>query len=144
MRIQRRLLLGAASIFAFATTTAATIGPAATTWADDNKDDWAQVSDRDQADQSVAAAERIHLQLTPSSQQLAQCLPNANVDVTVRLTTDKKGFDIFDITARHIAPNRDYTVFLLEQAGSPFGAAEYIGDLSTNGEGNVTPSPSDR
>jgi hypothetical protein len=136
MRIQSRLLLGAASIFAFATTTAATIGPAATTWADDNKDDWAQVSDRDQADKTVAAADRIHLQLTPSSQQLAQCLPNANVDVTVRLTTNKKGFDIFDITARHIAPNRDYTVFLLEQAGSPFGAAEYIGDLSTNSEGN--------
>jgi hypothetical protein len=40
------------------------------------------------------------------------------------------------MTARHVAPNRDYTVFLLELAGSPFGAAEYIGDLSTNDEGN--------
>src|ERR1051326_6263455 len=63
-------------------------------------------------------------------------MPKAGVAVVVRLTTDRLGFDIFDITARHIAPNRDYTVFLLEQAGSPFGAAEYIGDLSTNDEGN--------
>ena len=30
----------------------------------------------------------------------------------------------------------DYTVFLLQQAGAPFGAAEYIGDLSTNSQGN--------
>jgi hypothetical protein len=131
VRIQNRLLLGAASVFAFAATAAATIGPAATTWADDSRDAAAEVSD-----QAVATAKRVHLQLTPSSQQLAQCLPNADVDVTVRLTTDQKGFDIFDITARHIAPNREYTVFLLEQAGAPFGAAEYIGDLATNDQGN--------
>src|SRR5262245_28396112 len=119
MRIQSRAMIGVASIFAFATTIAATIGPATTTWADSDKEPWAQVSDRDEDDQAAAAADSIHLQLTPSSQQLGQCLPNANVDVTVRLTTDKKGFDIFDIRARHIAPNRDYTVFLLEQAGAP-------------------------
>jgi hypothetical protein len=58
------------------------------------------------------------------------------VDVNVKLTTSKKGFDIFDVRARHIAPNRDYTIFLLQQAGAPFGAAEYIGDLSTNEDGN--------
>jgi hypothetical protein len=134
MSFQSRVLLATASLFAFAATTAATIGPAATTWADNERDDTVQVSDDN--DQVAAAANRIHLQLTPSSQQLAQCMPNADVDVTVKLTTDRKGFDIFDITARHIAPNRDYTVFLLEQAGSPFGAAEYIGDLSTNDNGN--------
>jgi hypothetical protein len=32
--------------------------------------------------------------------------------------------------------NRDYTVFLLEQANFPFGAAEYIGDLSVDSQGN--------
>lgn len=63
-------------------------------------------------------------------------MPNADVNVSVKLTTDKKGFDVFDLTARHIAPNRDYTVFLLESAGAPFGAAEYIGDLSTDADGN--------
>jgi hypothetical protein len=135
MRFQNRAMLGVASVFAFAATTATILGPATPTWADNDRPA-AQVSEHEDEDQVVAAADRIHLQLTPSSQQLAQCLPDADVDVTVKLTTDKKGFDVFDITARHIAPNRDYTVFLLEQAGSPFGAAEYIGDLSTNAQGN--------
>jgi hypothetical protein len=37
---------------------------------------------------------------------------------------------------RRIAANRDYTVFLLEQAGSSLGAAEYMCDLSTPDEGH--------
>jgi hypothetical protein len=76
------------------------------------------------------------LALTPSSAQLAQCMPNATLNVTVAGTTDQIGGDIFQITARNLPPNRDYTIFLLEQAGSPFGAAEYIGDFSTNAYGN--------
>jgi hypothetical protein len=63
-------------------------------------------------------------------------MPNATLDVTVKLTTDTKGFDSFEIQAQNLPPNRDYTVFLLEQAGAPFGAAEYIGDFSTNASGN--------
>ena len=47
------------------------------------------------------------------------------------------GFDILRVKARHLAPNRDFTVFLLEQAASPFGAAEYIGDISTDAHGNA-------
>src|SRR5438094_4391191 len=127
MRFQNRLLIGAASALALATTTMATLGPAATTWRAE--------SERDNLAQAAGASASLHLQLTPSSPALAKCMPNADVDVTVTLATDKKGFDIFDIRARQIAPNRDYTVFLLEQAGAPFGAAEYIGDLSTNEEG---------
>jgi hypothetical protein len=127
MGFQNRVLVLTASAFALAATAAVSIGPASVTFAD---------NDRDTTEQRPVAADRVHLQLTPSSAQLAQCMPKADVDVNVRLTTDKVGFDTFDITARHIAPNRDYTVFLLEQAGSPFGAAEYIGDLSTNDEGN--------
>jgi hypothetical protein len=84
----------------------------------------------------AADAETVHLGLTPSSAQLAQCMPNATLDVTVRLTTDKVGFDRFDIRARNLPPDRDFTVFLLEQAGAPFGAAEYIGDFSTDASGN--------
>jgi hypothetical protein len=129
MRFQNRVLVVMASAFALAATAAAGIGPAAVTMADNERD-------HDTTEQRPAQANRVHLQLTPSSAQLAQCMPNADVDVDVRLTTDQLGFDIFDITARHIAPNRDYTVFLLEKAGAPFGAAEYIGDLSTNDEGN--------
>jgi hypothetical protein len=134
MRIGNRLLLSAATVFALAATTAATIGPAATIWAAGDRED----EHSEQARGNAQPADSVHLQLTPSSAQIAQCLPYADVDVNVRLTTDSKGFDIFTIQARHIAPNRDYTVFLLEQAGSPFGAAEYIGDLSTNDQGNGT------
>ena len=129
-------MIGAATLFALAATTAATIGPSATTWAAGYGDDEDTAQVNDDNDQAVAAANTVHLQLTPSSPQLAQCMPDANVEVNVKLTTDKKGFDVFDIRARHIAPDRDYTVFLLQQAGAPFGAAEYIGDLSTNGQGN--------
>ena len=83
------------------------------------------------------AAEAVQLQLTPSSAQLAQCMPDASLDVTVKLTTDSRGFDKFDIRAKNLPPNRSFTVFLLEQAGAPFGAAEYIGDFTTNPDGNA-------
>ena len=71
---------------------------------------------------------------------LAACMPEAQLSVRVRLTTEKRGFDRFDIRARNLPPNRAYTVFLLEKAGAPFGAAEYIGDFSTdsNGDGRST------
>src|SRR4051794_22047593 len=41
------------------------------------------------------------------------------------------------VRARHLAPNRDYTVFFLETAGAPFGAAEYVGDITTDARGNA-------
>ena len=87
---------------------------------------------------SVAAsdAEVVQLRLTPSSEILAGCMPGARLTVTVKLTTDNKGFDSFRIQARNLPPDRAYTVFLLETAGAPFGAAEYIGDFSTNASGN--------
>lgn len=80
--------------------------------------------------------ETVRLALTPSSPALAACLPDAQLDVTVSLATDLSGFDLFKIRARHLPPERDFPVFLLEQAGSPFGAAEYIGDVSTDAHGN--------
>jgi hypothetical protein len=82
------------------------------------------------------AQDNLQFELTPSSDQLAQCMPDARLVVTVKPTTDKKGFDTFGIKARNLPPDRTFTVFLLEQAGSPFGAAEYIGDVSTNSQGN--------
>jgi hypothetical protein len=62
-------------------------------------------------------------------------MPGAQLTVTLRPTTDEAGFDSFDINAQQLPPNRTFTVFLLEQAGSPFGAAEYIGDFSTDYSG---------
>jgi hypothetical protein len=78
----------------------------------------------------------VNLELTPSQPALAACMPGARLDVTIRLTTDQVGFDSFEIQAKNLPPNREYTVFLLQTAGSPFGAAEYIGDFSTNPAGN--------
>jgi hypothetical protein len=81
-------------------------------------------------------ADVVKLELTPSSAQLAECMPDAKLDVRVKLATDKAGFDRFQIRAHDLPPNREFSVFLLEQAGAPFGAAEYIGDLSTDENGN--------
>jgi hypothetical protein len=83
-----------------------------------------------------APHDAVRLQLTPSSSTLAACMPGAHLDVSVKLTTDRQGSDRFTIHARHLPPDREYTVFLLETAGSPFGAAEYIGDFATRRDGN--------
>jgi len=87
-------------------------------------------------DSNGKAAAKVFLRLTPSSPELAACMPYARLTVSVDLSTDEIGFDEFLIRARHLPPNRSFTVFLLEQADSPFGAAEYIGDISTDAHGN--------
>jgi hypothetical protein len=128
-------IAGVSLLFAAATTGVAAIGgPAALALAStDTLRDAGQVSDA--ADPAVVGAQRQHLKLVPPP-ELTSCMPHADIDVDIKLTTDKKGFDIFDIRARHVLPNRDYTVFLTEHAHGPFGAAEYIGELSTNAQGD--------
>jgi hypothetical protein len=84
-----------------------------------------------------AAAPVTRLSLTPSSAQLAKCMPYAKVDVTLESSTDQIGFDRLRIHARHLPPNRDYTVFLLQTAGAPFGAAQYSGDITTDAWGRA-------
>ncbi len=81
---------------------------------------------------SSQQANQVRLSLTPSSAALAQCFPKAKANVTVRLTTDTLGKDRFRIVASGLKPRTDFTVFLVEQANSPFGAAEYIGDFTTD------------
>ena len=85
-----------------------------------------------------AAVARLHLD--PASAQLKACFPRAHVDVAVKETVDQIGFDSFNIKARGLPANTAFTVFLLEQAETPFGAAEYIGDIFTdaNGKANNT------
>jgi hypothetical protein len=82
-------------------------------------------------------SDSVQLNLTPSSAQLAACMPNARVTVTVRLNTDRQGFDVFRVRAQGLPPNTAFTAFLLEQAGPPFGAAEYIGDFTSNSRGGA-------
>ena len=89
------------------------------------------------ASTSSGNAEEVHLKLTPSSPELADCMPHAKVRIDVRLTTDQIGFDFFNVEASGLPPNTAFTVFLLEQADSPFGAAEYIGDIFTDKKGRA-------
>jgi hypothetical protein len=84
---------------------------------------------------SAGAANVTDLRLTASNPQLAACMPHARVKVTDVSTTDELGFDKLKVRVRGLPPNTDFTVFLLETAGSPFGAAEYIGDVTTNKHG---------
>jgi hypothetical protein len=127
-----RFKTGAATAMAVVLTGMATLGPAGITLAADNRtDDTAQANDS-----FDPGARTVHIKLNIPSPQLAQCMPRADVEVIEKLTTEKRGFDVFDITARHVLPNRSYTVFLLEQAGFPFGAAEYIWELNSDARGN--------
>jgi hypothetical protein len=84
------------------------------------------------------ATPEAHLTLQPSSPALAACFPHARARVDVDLTTDAIGKDRFTITARGMRPRTDFTVFLIEKPGAPFGAAEYIGDFTTNRRGRAT------
>src|ERR1051326_3802526 len=123
MRLTKHALFAAAVLVAVAATTAAAFGADSRT-------------NRSLAGTHVArASNELQLALTPSSAQLAACMPGAELNAKVALTTEEHGFDTFDIAARDLPPDRDFTIFLLQQAGSPFGAAEYIGDFSTNADG---------
>jgi hypothetical protein len=120
----KTVIATAAALIAATTTTAALAAPAH------------HATARARAAQDDAAVTR--LRLTPSSAELAKCMPDAKVRITVTSASEQVGFDSFTVRARHLPPNRDYTVFLLETAGAPFGAAEYIGDITTDEDGNAT------
>ena len=77
------------------------------------------------------------LRLTASNPQLAACMPNASVKVT-DVSTDRSARVRQAQGPRPPPGSRpSFTVFLLEQAGAPFGAAEYIGDITTNKNGDA-------
>ena len=120
MRLHRYFLFGAAFVVAVAATTAVALGATGGTNVADN----------------VKKATQLQIALTSSSAQLAACMPGAQLQVKVGLSTEEHGFDTFDIAARNLPADREFTIFLLQQAASPFGAAEYIGDVSTDSFGN--------
>lgn len=123
MTTRSRITLGALALAGLASASAVVAGPVA-----------AGTSAGTSAGSSPATIKR---QLTPSSAALAACMPGADLDVSVALTTDQVGVDAFTVHARHLPPSRLYTVFLLETAGAPFGAAEYIGDFTTDATGRA-------
>lgn len=91
----------------------------------------------DPAQRAAAATPSVKLHLDPSSAALAKCMPKAHIDVKVELKTDKVGFDDFEVKASGLPANTAFTVFLLQQADAPFGAAEYIGDIFTDSKGRA-------
>jgi hypothetical protein len=90
------------------------------------------------ASANTTKTQDVSFELTPSSAQIAACMPNVKVNVEVDLTTDEKGFDVFEIEGHNLRPNTAFTVFLIQQAGAPFGAAEYIGDFTSNRGGRAS------
>jgi hypothetical protein len=89
------------------------------------------------ASSNTGKPDAVRLHLTPSSADLAKCMPHAKVTVTVKLTTDQVGFDVFRVQAQGLPKNTAFTTFLLQTAVAPFGAAEYIGDFTTNKHGRA-------
>lgn len=86
--------------------------------------------------QRTAVSSRHHntlkLPMTTSNPKLVACYPRAHATAYVNLTTARVGFDTVTIVASGLRPKTDFTMFFLEQAGPPFGAAEYFGDFTTN------------
>lgn len=80
-------------------------------------------------------SQEIEFTLVPSTPAINHCLPHLRATVEVALQTAQKGRDEFQIAASGLPPHQDFTVFLLQQPGPPFGAAEYIGDFTTDASG---------
>lgn len=83
----------------------------------------------------TSADNTIQFDLVPVSDAVANCFPDATAKVTVLLTADEVGTDTFMLSAKHLRPNTSFAVFLTELPVAPFGAVQYIADLTTNGHG---------
>lgn len=80
----------------------------------------------------------ISFRLVPASGAVAACLPNAKADVAVLHKEDTLGVDTLQLDARGLPADTDFAVFLTSAdalTSPPFGAAEYIGDFTTNAAG---------
>jgi hypothetical protein len=86
---------------------------------------------------AASAPDSVKLRMHTSSPELDACFPDAWAKVKVDLTTDAIGKDTFHIKAAGLQPRTTFTVFLIEKAAAPFGAVEYIGDMTTNRHGKA-------
>jgi len=100
------------------------------------RDDDHDGDDRESQDsEHDGSKNEVSFDLAPSNADIARCLPHLKAHVEVDLRTARKGRDKFRIEASGLPPNEEFTVFLLEIPGAPFGAAEYIGDFRTDEHG---------
>ena len=91
--------------------------------------------DREGQHREHDSSDQVRFDLAPSSPDIARCFPNLKAQVEVDLQTAQRGRDEFEIKASGLPARQDFTVFLLQTPGTPFGAAEYIGDFSTDEHG---------
>ncbi|HJQ70873.1 MAG TPA: hypothetical protein VKA70_18000 [Blastocatellia bacterium] len=77
----------------------------------------------------------IQFDLVPAADVIANCFPDARAKVTILLRADEAGTDTFTLTAKRFRPDTTFAVFLTELPAAPFGAVEYLGDLTTNAGG---------
>jgi hypothetical protein len=80
----------------------------------------------------------IRFHMAPASAGVARCLPVVRADVAVFHKEDTLGVDTLQLEARGLPADTDFAVFLTSAdafATPPFGAAEYMGDFTTNAAG---------
>ncbi|MGH6812438.1 MAG: hypothetical protein ACREDM_08855 [Methylocella sp.] len=77
------------------------------------------------------AAQTIQFSMTVSA-GASTCLPNANATVTDHSFGD---FENIEVVATGLAPNTNYDFFIIQVPTAPFGAAWYMGDISTGPTG---------
>lgn len=77
----------------------------------------------------------LRFNLTPASNAIGNCLPDATARVTVSPKEDTRGVDTLELKAEGLVPNTTFAVFLTELPVAPFGAVQYIGDFTTNAAG---------
>ena len=80
-------------------------------------------------------SEPFRFPLVASSDTIATCLPHAAGTVTVLPREDRQGVDTLDLKAEGLPAHTTFTVFLTELAAAPFGAAQYIAEMTTNAAG---------
>jgi hypothetical protein len=62
----------------------------------------------------------------------SKCLPNATAMVTVHSFGD---FENLEVVVSGLPANKDFDFFIIQVPTAPFGAAWYMGDISTGGGG---------
>jgi hypothetical protein len=86
---------------------------------------------------SQPANESVRFQMAFSTEAVAECMPNAKVNVTVQLQDDDRGRDVFLVRGSGLPPDTEFTTFLVEKPEDPFGAVEYLGDFEADRSGRA-------
>jgi len=64
----------------------------------------------------------------------ANCLQGAEATVTIQ---PKGPVEVMRVSARHLPPNTDFDLFVIQVPNGPFGVSWYQGDLDSNGGGRA-------